>query len=68
MPMKPSPELYDLVLVSTATAPMWISYLLTMIWRTGLGETMGHRDHALPELPRWAQRAHAIENLALLAP
>ncbi|WP_243042084.1 MAPEG family protein [Dyella sedimenti] len=71
--MKPSPELYDLALVAMATALMWIPYVLAMIWRAGLWKTMGNRDHALPGLPLWAQRArrahaNAVENLAVFAP
>jgi uncharacterized MAPEG superfamily protein len=71
--MKLTPELYILALVATATALMWIPYMLARIATRGLPRTLANPDPSFAPDPAWAQRArqahaNAVENLAVFAP
>lgn len=66
------PAAYDLAVVTTATALMWVPYTLALMGKGGLMGAMGNRTETVP-LPAWAERArrahaNAVENLALFAP
>lgn len=68
-----TPELYLLALVATATALMWIPYMLARIFTRGLPRTLANPDPSFAPDPLWAQRAraahwNAVENLAVFAP
>ncbi len=66
-------NMYWLVLTITATAVMWIPYILNSFLVRGILGTMGNPSASSPALSIWAQRAklahlNAIENLAIFAP
>lgn len=68
-----TPELYALLLVSTATALMWVPYVTARMLTFGVTASIGHPGPGYPVDPPWvdrAKRAHlnAIENLAVFAP
>ncbi len=61
-----------LILTITATALMWVPYIINMIFTQGLVTAMGYEEDA-PEMSPWAIRAkkahyNAVENLVLFAP
>src|SRR5262249_14896530 len=70
--MKLTPELTWLAIISTATALMWVPYILeSFVWR-GILATMGNPGPDGPPAADWAcraKRAHvnAIENLSVFA-
>lgn len=71
--VKFTPELYALLLVSTATALMWLPYVCARMTMFGVNAAIGHPGPGYPVDPPWvdrARRAHlnAIENLAVFAP
>jgi uncharacterized MAPEG superfamily protein len=71
--MKFTAELYYLTLTATATALMWIPYMLARVATRGVIPALGNPDPSMPPDPAWAERArrahyNAIENLAVLAP
>jgi len=71
--MKLTPELHFLVLVTLATALMWIPYLVARMRVRGLLPVMGNPDPSQAPDPAWvdrARRAHvnAAENLVVFAP
>lgn len=64
-------ELYWLSLTITATALMWVPYILNSMVVRGIVPTMGYAE-GLPPLSDWAQRAkrahyNAVENLVLFS-
>lgn len=68
-----TPELYALVIISTATALMWVPYVCGRMLRHGLLRAIGTPGPDYPVDEAWmdrAKRAHvnAIENLAVFAP
>ncbi len=71
--MQLTPELYDLALVTTATALMWLPYMVARILTRGPTRTLADpADPTFPPDPAWAERArrahaNAVENLAGLA-
>ena len=71
--MKYTPELHSLALISTATAFMWVPYVLARMTMQGVLRAIGTSGPGYPTDPPWpdrARRAHvnAIENLAVFAP
>jgi uncharacterized MAPEG superfamily protein len=67
-----TPELYALTVITTATALMWVPYVIARLAARGLS-AIGNRDPGIPAEPAWAERAsrahaNAIENLAVFAP
>jgi len=71
--MKPTPELFALTLVATATALMWIPYTLARMATRGPARTLANPDPSFAADPAWAERArrahaNAVENLAVFAP
>ena len=71
--MKYTPELYALTLISTATALMWVPYVLARMTTHGVMRAIGNPGPGYPSDAPWvdrARRAHlnAIENLAVFAP
>jgi uncharacterized MAPEG superfamily protein len=71
--VKYSPELYSLTLISTATALMWVPYVLARMTTHGVMRAIGNPGPGYPSDAPWvdrAKRAHmnAIENLAVFAP
>jgi uncharacterized MAPEG superfamily protein len=71
--MKFTPELYDLLLITTATALMWVPYVTARMLTFGVTAAVGHPGPGYPVDPPWvdrAKRAHvnAIENLVVFAP
>jgi uncharacterized MAPEG superfamily protein len=68
-----SPELFWMAAVATATALMWVPYILGMIANRGLVPALTARVGDDPGEFAWAQRAqhahrNAIENLVVFAP
>jgi uncharacterized MAPEG superfamily protein len=71
--VKYTPELYALTLVSTATALMWVPYVLARMTTHGVMRAIGNPGPGYPTDAPWADRArrahiNAIENLAVFAP
>jgi uncharacterized MAPEG superfamily protein len=71
--VKYTPELYSLTLISTATALMWVPYVLARMTTHGLMRAIGNPGPGYPSDAPWADRArrahlNAIENLAVFAP
>jgi uncharacterized MAPEG superfamily protein len=70
--MKLTPELTWLAIVATATALMWVPYVLESFVARGVLATMGNPSPDDPPAPGWARRAkrahmNALENLAAFA-
>ena len=70
--VKYTPELTALTIVTTATALMWIPYVVARMRARGLS-AIAPIDPGFPPEPEWAERAkrahvNAIENLAVFAP
>ncbi|WP_372645747.1 MAPEG family protein [Hyphomicrobium sp.] len=70
--MKYTPKLYALTGITTATAVMWLPYVIARLAVRGLSAIANH-DPGLPAEPAWVEhacRAHAnaIDNLAVFAP
>ena len=68
-----STELFDLVLVTGATALMWLPYTVARIATRGLMRSLGNPDPSAPPDAAWAERArrahaNAVENLTVFAP
>jgi uncharacterized MAPEG superfamily protein len=71
--VKYTPELYALTLLSTATALMWVPYVLARMTTHGVLRAIGTPGPGYPADAPWADRArrahiNAIENLAVFAP
>ena len=71
--MKYSSELYSLALISTATALMWVPYVLARMTTNGVLRAIGTPGPGYLTDAPWADRArrahlNAIENLAVFAP
>jgi uncharacterized MAPEG superfamily protein len=71
--VKYTPELYALTLISTATALMWVPYVLARMTTHGVMRAIGNPGPGYPTDAPWADRArrahiNAIENLAVFAP
>ena len=71
--MKYTPELYSLTLISTATALMWVPYVLARMTTNGVPRAIGTPGPGYLTDAPWADRArrahlNAIENLAVFAP
>jgi uncharacterized MAPEG superfamily protein len=71
--MKYTPELYSLTVISTATALMWVPYVVARMATHGVMRAIGNPGQGYPVDAPWmdrARRAHlnAIENLAVFAP
>jgi uncharacterized MAPEG superfamily protein len=71
--VKYTPELYSLALISTATALMWVPYVLARMTSHGVLRAIGAPGPGYPTDAPWADRArrahlNAIENLAVFAP
>jgi uncharacterized MAPEG superfamily protein len=71
--VKYTPELYSLALISTATALMWVPYVLARMTTHGVLRAIGTPGPGYPTDAPWADRArrahlNAIENLAVFAP
>jgi uncharacterized MAPEG superfamily protein len=71
--VKYTSELYSLTVASTATALMWVPYVLARMTTHGVMRAIGNPGPDYPADPPWvdrARRAHlnAIENLAVFAP
>ena len=71
--MKYTSELHSLALISIATAPMWVPYVLGRMTTHGVLRAIGTPGPGYPADAPWvdrARRAHlnAIENLAVFAP
>jgi hypothetical protein len=71
--VKYTPELHSLVLISTATALMWVPYVLARMTSHGVLRAIGTPGPGYPTDAPWAERArrahlNAIENLAVFAP
>ena len=71
--MKYTPELYAPTLISTATALMWVPYVLARMTTHGVMRAIGNPAPGHPTDAPWADRARrahikAIENLAVFAP
>ena len=71
--MKYTSELYSLTLISTATALMWVPYVMARMTTFGVMRAIGVRGPDYPTDAPWADRArrahiNAIENLAVFAP
>jgi uncharacterized MAPEG superfamily protein len=71
--VKYTPELYCLALISTATALMWVPYVLARMTSHGVLRAIGTPGPGYPADAPWADRArrahlNAIENLAVFAP
>jgi uncharacterized MAPEG superfamily protein len=70
--MRYTPELYALLVITTATALMWVPYVLARLRARGF-LALANVDPGVPPEPLWAQRArrahaNAVENLAVFAP
>lgn len=68
-----SSELYSLALISTATALMWVPYVLARMTTHGVLRAIGTPGAGYPTDAPWADRArrahlNAIENLVVFAP
>jgi uncharacterized MAPEG superfamily protein len=73
MPVKFTPELYSLTVISAATALMWVPYVTARMTTHGVLRAIGTPGPGYPVDPPWADRArrahlNAIENLAVFAP
>jgi uncharacterized MAPEG superfamily protein len=73
MSVKYSSELYSLTLISTATALMWVPYVLARMMTHGVLRAIGTPGAGYPTDAPWADRArrahlNAIENLVVFAP
>jgi hypothetical protein len=71
--VKYTPELYSLALISTATALMWVPYVLARMTTNGVLRAIGTPGPGYLTDAPWADRArrahlNAIENLAVFAP
>jgi len=71
--VKYTSELYSLTLISTATALMWVPYVMARMTTFGVMRAIGVRGPDYPTDAPWADRArrahiNAIENLAVFAP
>ena len=71
--MKYSSELYSLTVISTATALMWVPYVLARMTTHGVLRAIGTPGAGYPADAPWADRArrahlNAIENLVVFAP
>ena len=71
--VKYTPELYSLTLISTATALMWVPYVLARMTTHGVMRAIGKPGAGYPTDTPWADRArrahiNAIENLTVFAP
>jgi uncharacterized MAPEG superfamily protein len=70
--LKYTSELNALTIVTTATALMWIPYVIARMRARGLA-AIAPIDPGFPPEPEWAERAkrahaNAVENLAVFAP
>jgi uncharacterized MAPEG superfamily protein len=70
--VKYTPELHALTLIATATALMWVPYVLARVKTRGM-MALANIDPGLPPDPLWAERArrahaNAVENLVVFAP
>jgi uncharacterized MAPEG superfamily protein len=70
--MKYSSELYSLIVITAATAVMWVPYVLARLRARGL-KAIANVDPGLPPEPAWALRAraahaNAVETLVVFAP
>ena len=68
-----TPELTALTLIATATAVMWVPYVLARMMTAGVMAAIGTPGPGYPTDAPWADRArrahvNAIENLAVFAP
>jgi uncharacterized MAPEG superfamily protein len=66
-------ELYSLAVISTATALMWVPYVMARMTTFGVTRAIGVPGPDYPVDTPWADRArrahlNAIENLAVFAP
>jgi uncharacterized MAPEG superfamily protein len=73
MSVKYSSELYSLTLISTATALMWVPYVLARMTTHGVLRAIGTPGAGYPTDAPWADRArrahlNAFENLVVFAP
>lgn len=71
--MKFTSELHSLTVVSTATALMWVPYVVARMTTHGVLRAIGAPGPGYPSDALWADRArrahlNAIENLAVFAP
>lgn len=71
--MKFTSELHSLTVVSTATALMWVPYVVARMTTHGVLRAIGAPGPGYPSDAPWADRArrahlNAIENLAVFAP
>jgi uncharacterized MAPEG superfamily protein len=71
--VKYSSELFSLALISTATALMWVPYVLARMTTHGVLRAIGTPGTGYPVDAPWADRArrahlNAIENLVVFAP
>jgi uncharacterized MAPEG superfamily protein len=71
--VKYSSELYSLALISTATALMWVPYVLARMTTHGVLRAISTPGAGYPTDAPWADRArrahlNAIENLVVFAP
>jgi uncharacterized MAPEG superfamily protein len=71
--MKFTSELYSLTVISSATALMWVPYVVARMTTQGVMRAIGNPGPGYPVDAPWmdrASRAHlnAIENLAVFAP
>jgi uncharacterized MAPEG superfamily protein len=71
--VKYTQELYSLTVISTATALMWVPYVVARMTTHGVMRAIGNPGPGYPVDAPWmdrARRAHlnAIENLAVFAP
>jgi uncharacterized MAPEG superfamily protein len=70
--MRLTPELRALVVITTATALMWLPYVTARLRARGV-LALANVDPGVPAEPPWARRArqahaNAVENLAVFAP
>jgi uncharacterized MAPEG superfamily protein len=73
MPLKTTPELFALTIVTLFTGCMWIPYILARMTRLGLTAAIGNPNPNEPKEPAWTERAklahrNAVENLVVFAP
>jgi uncharacterized MAPEG superfamily protein len=66
-------ELYSLTVISTATALMWVPYVIARMARFGVTRAIGVPGPDYPTDAPWADRArrahlNAIENIAVFGP
>jgi uncharacterized MAPEG superfamily protein len=72
-PVKFTPELYSLAIISTATALMWAPYVFARMMTHGVMQAISNPGPDYPVDAPWADRArrahlNAIENLVVFAP